>query len=95
MRRSCIMMIHIMMIATFLCISTRGEDREDALAVKTLTTSDFDEETKSGTWLIKFYAVSRRSTHYTILNTHTHTHTHTFAMSHPKQHSHGVDIVNI
>ena len=34
-----------------------GVDETDELAVVTLTDKDFDETTKTGIWMVKFYAV--------------------------------------
>ena len=48
------------MIATlvlfFLHVSY-GIDETDEVAVVTLTDKDFDETTKTGIWMVKFYAV--------------------------------------
>jgi hypothetical protein len=61
----------LMMVVTSLLLvsSSYGEEEEEGLAVKTLTTSDFDELTSSGVWMIKFYAYVNDA----LSTTHTHT----------------------
>ena len=57
------------MIATLLLLFLRvsygvDEGVDDDVAVITLTTNDFDERTKTGIWMIKFYAVRRKRIEY-------------------------------